>query len=116
MSASVSAGAYLPAAGHTTHGPRDLIRSAGQRTQQMAEPLRRARLPPGRGLHREVTGLQDRAASFGRGGEQGVILGGAQRREPAGCQVGGGPDTEVRAVYVRVRPGAERVLLLERVR
>ena len=91
-------------------------RSAGQRTQQPAEPVRRARLPPGRGLHREVTGLQDRAASLARGGEQGVVLGGTQRREPAGRQVSGGPDTEVRAVYVRVRSGAERVALLEHVR
>ena len=78
-------------------------------------PVRRARLPPGRGLHREVTGLQDRAASLARGGEQGVVLGGTQRREPAGRQVSGGPDTEVRAVRAgAVR--AERVPLFEHVR
>ena len=43
-----------------------------------------------------------------------MVLGRAQRPEPAGGQVGGGPDAEIRAVHMRVRSGAEGVAFLER--
>ena len=38
----------------------------GQRPQQVAEAARRARLPAGRGLDRDVSGTQDRAADVAR--------------------------------------------------
>jgi hypothetical protein len=43
-----------------------------------------------------------------------VVFGGAQRAESAGGQVGRGSQAEVRAVHVRVRPGAELVQGVER--
>jgi hypothetical protein len=50
----------------------------GQRPQQVAESSRRAGLAAGGCLHRDVAGLQDRAAGPCRGGDQRVIFGGAQ--------------------------------------
>ncbi len=85
-----------------------------QRAQQVTEPVRCPRLPPGRGLHRDVAGLQDRAAGLGRRGQQAMVLGGAQRPEAARRQVAGRPDAQVRAVHMRMRSLAELVQSRER--
>ncbi len=76
--------------------------------------MRRPRLAAGRRLDGEVAGLHDWTARLGRGGEQGVVLGRAQRPEPARREVGRRPDAEVGAVHMRMRPGAELVQRIER--
>ena len=80
----------------------------------MAEPVGRPRLAAARRLDGEVAGLHDRTTRLGRGGEQGVVLGCAQRPEPAGREVSRGPDAEVSAVHMRMRPRARLVQRIER--
>jgi hypothetical protein len=46
-----------------------------QDSQQPAETIRRTGQGAGRGLDGAVAGLQDGAAGFGHGGQQGVVLG-----------------------------------------
>jgi len=72
------------------------------------------RLAAARRLDGEVAGLHDRTARLGRGGDQGVVLGRAQRPEPARREVGRRADAEVGAVHVRMRPGPELVQRIER--
>jgi hypothetical protein len=79
----------------------------------MAEPAGRPRLATARRLDGEVAGLHDRAARLGRGGEQGVVLGRAQRPEPARREIGRRPDAEVSAVHMRMRAGAGLVQRIE---
>jgi hypothetical protein len=100
----------LPVTARLIRALADWSCGRGQRPQQMAEPERRACLAAGGGLHRNVAGSQDRAPGPGRSGDQRVVFGGAQWREPAGGQVGRGPDSEVGActrgaVGRRIRSG-----------
>jgi hypothetical protein len=50
----------------------------GQYSQQVAESARGARQAARRRPDRDVAGLQDRAAGFGGGGQQRVVLSGPQ--------------------------------------